>query len=329
MTSDVSPEELILWLVCPVVFLFGMVGNVITLVVMYRLRHHFLTFAYYFAALSLSDSMLLVFSMLPRWAESLTKLRFEVKDHLMCKIDAVVHYAAFIASSWFLAGLAAHRAAVVLWPYSVGSPYAQPVAKLLISMVAASSGLMAFFMLSRDDMNFEDCYFGSAIKLRHKGPEVWFWVDSALIFFLPCIVIVGANVVIMLHLIASDDQVLMEYTNAAVNFYLYCLTGERFRKETKNIRYIHMRRRSSEPEEEESGGQTPVLVLSVVRVDSSCSRSSILKRTRSTSSVRKTVSFQDEKTAFLEDTDAQTLTFPLQPHHGKISETKTEDSIAS
>jgi hypothetical protein len=157
----------------------------------------------------ISDSALLLFNLLPRWAESVFQNCFGVSNKtgdLFCTMEGWLYYAAFAASSWFLAGMIFTRTLASIVSNVVREHH---------QMMFFKGGVVAIFVmacsLSMVLVGYNKyppcCYLGSENRMRLSDiSHAWAWVSFALIVPIPFLIIVVANVWLLVTVHQSHSK---------------------------------------------------------------------------------------------------------------------------
>ena len=289
------------------VLLFGTFGNVMTVIILRRLRSGWSAMNVYLTALALSDTAMLYSGTLPMWARKVLDYDVYASHVVVCKLGMCIMTTTATLSSWLLVALAAQRAASVVWPHRVNVICTRHKSVVTIVVITAACSLLQTHTLYGFDLvkftngTTERCTFGSADYQRFW---VSVWVMVSLLVYSPlpsmCLVVgnavprgwkltvaikearakfssrredqkdsrekkassvtvtiitvSGAFVLITVPLTTYNtffhgyasgaiDYFLYDLffvfgmSNIAWNFYLYCLTGSKFREEFKKIMF--------------------------------------------------------------------------------------------
>ena len=286
------------------ILLLGTFGNVMTVIILRRLRSGWSAMNVYLTALALSDTAMLYSGALPMWTRKVLGYDAYASHVLVCKLGMYVMTTTATLSAWLLVSLTAQRAASVVWPHRVNvicTRHKSIITIVIITTVCSllqSHTVYGFDLVRFGNGTTERCTFGSA-----DYQEFWlrFWVDVGLFLYsvLPCVCLIVSNVVLgwkltvamkeakekfstgrqdqtnsrrkkassvtltiiivsvafvlitvpltvyntFFHGFASSaiDYFLYDFlfvfgmSNFAWNFYLYCLTGSKFRREFRKV----------------------------------------------------------------------------------------------
>ena len=289
-----------------VILLFGTFGNVMTVIILRRLRSGWSAMNIYLNALALSDTAMLYCVALPAWARKVMDYDVYASHVIACKLAVWGMNFASISSAWLLVALTAQRAASVVWPHHVSFICTRHKSIVIIIIIAFVCGVLqshmlyGFGLVKTENGTTERCTFSST-AYQEFYVDVWIKVNTILYSLLPCVCLIVSNVILgwklavamkqareklsirsedrkdsrqkkassvtvtiitvsvafviitvpfmiycsMFYIIASSEIHFFLYDflfiiglfNFAWNFYLYCLTGSRFRDEFKKIMF--------------------------------------------------------------------------------------------
>ena len=289
-----------------IILLFGTFGNVMTVIILRRLRSGWSAMNVYLNALALSDTAMLYCVALPAWARKVMDYDVYASHVVICKLAVRGMNLASISSAWLLVALTAQRAASVVWPHRVNVICTRHKSIVIIIIIAVACGvfqsnmLYGFGLVKTENGTTERCTFSSTAYQEFYA-RVWIKVNMILYSLLPCVCLIVSNVILgwklavamkqareklstrsedrkdsrqkkassvtvtiitvsvafmiitvpfmiyssVFYVIASceihyflyDFLFIIGLSNFAWNFYLYCLTGSRFREEFKKITF--------------------------------------------------------------------------------------------
>ena len=289
------------------ILLFGTFGNVMTVIILRKLRSGWSAMNVYLTALALSDTAMLYSVALPMWSRKVLDYDIYASHVVVCKLGIWMMVTTATLLAWLLVALTAQRAASVIWPHRVNVICTRHKSVVTIVVITAACSLLQTHTLYGFDLvkftngTTERCTFGSADYQRFW---VSVWVMVSLLVYSPlpsmCLVVgnavprgwkltvaikearakfssrredqkdslekkassvtvtiitvSGAFVLITVPLTTHNtffhgyasgaiDYFLYDLffvfgmSNIAWNFYLYCLTGSKFREEFKKIMF--------------------------------------------------------------------------------------------
>ena len=286
------------------ILLLGTFGNVMTVIILRRLRSGWSAMNVYLTALALSDTAMLYSGALPMWTRKVLGYDAYASHVLVCKLGMYVMTTTATLSAWLLVSLTAQRAASVVWPHRVNVICTRHKGVVIIAVITALCSLLQSHLLyglrlvKVENGTTERCTFGSP-AYQEFYVSVWIKVNLFLYSVLPCLCLIVSNMILGWKLTvamkeakeqfstAREDQknirqkkvssvtvtiiivsvafvvitipfmiystffygsrpseiyvflydffFVIGLSNFAWNFYLYCLTGAKFRKEFKKI----------------------------------------------------------------------------------------------
>ena len=184
--------------VSPFVLALGLFGNLVILILTRRLKQHFFAYVSFFVVSTLADTVILLFTALPRWLAVLADVRIRDDKGLACKYNTWIYHASTMISSCCLAAMAAQRATGVMWPLSAKTTSANRVALGVIIAIVVSSLLLHTHVLLDEAEDLSYCFLGSELHFNRdfKG-AVWSAVNFTFTFLLPFIVIVISDALLL------------------------------------------------------------------------------------------------------------------------------------
>ena len=289
-----------------VILLFGTFGNVMTVIILRRLRSGWSAMNVYLTALALSDTAMLYCVALPTWARKVLDYDVYASHVIVCKLAVWGMNLASISSAWLLVALTAQRAASVVWPHRVNVICTRHKSVVISVTIMVGCGLLqshmfhGFGVVKINNGTTETCTFSSTAYQEFYA-RVWIRVSMLLYSVLPCVCLIVSNVILgwkltgamreakdkfsarsenqkdsrqkkvssvtvtiitvsvafviitvpfmiyssvfyastssEIHLFLYDVLFVIGLFNFAWNFYLYCLTGSKFREEFKKIMF--------------------------------------------------------------------------------------------
>jgi 7 transmembrane receptor (rhodopsin family) len=282
--------------ISPVILLFGLIGNVLILLVISRRPLTGSSTSVYLLAMATSDSAALLLRVVPEFLKTSGLLDFSELSQWTCKLEKFSFYAASDVAIWILAAFTADRLVAVGFPLSkrlvCTSRKAYAVCGLLVA-VAISKNVHVFWTRGQvydvtGQVIVSQC--GRREQFIYFEEFVRPWMAFVLVSVLPSVVIVicnmyivhtltyvrrarkahnvtkpvggatslmciGASVTFLIcvtpsivlavgraywsgrqgYVIARVVNNQLACLNHAINVLLYCLTGQRFRRELVNV----------------------------------------------------------------------------------------------
>ncbi|KAL8581680.1 hypothetical protein ACOMHN_049236 [Nucella lapillus] len=302
-----------LWyIVGPVILLLGNFGNVMTIVIMWRMKSAESAISIYFTALAVVDLITLQVHLLNMWFLYTFDLWLFDAHDVLCRILFWISAHIATTSAWFLVCMTVHRAISVVWPHRVNVMCTRRRVVLLLTVIAVLIGGVYSHYLYGSSLTYQQ-YLDQYHCQMEQGSygqfvdDIFLYIDLVISSLLPFVCLVLANSVLVWtlrtsvreadqqfaagrgevsearqkaarsvtttvvcvsmtfivltapgniyqsfsYVVSTGDKLtiyqvvehyftmaicyMLIYLNHAVNFYLYCLTGKRFREEFINI----------------------------------------------------------------------------------------------
>ncbi|KAL8562144.1 hypothetical protein ACOMHN_041979 [Nucella lapillus] len=293
----------------PILLCIGTIGNVMTIIIMRRLKSDDSTINIYFAAIAGVDLVYLWTIVLNQFLQYNIGYDIKAIHGVFCKFFTWLYTGGGTVSCWYLVCMTVHRAMSVVWPHRVNVLCTRRTVLLILSAVTVFVGLLYSHYLIGYDVVFNEresqyrCTLATEDYANFHS-NIFVYIETLVYSAVPFIMIVVANTILTWKLVASArradrsltersssqarsrekeansvtltmmvvsltflvltlpasinfivtylvlvgysesslTQTLQSYavtivcsnlthTNHAVNFYLYCLTGRRFREE--------------------------------------------------------------------------------------------------
>ena len=213
-------------IVPPFILLFGIFGNVMTIIICRR-AEMMSSMSVYFVTLAGSDLMLLSVILVTEWVYYMFDTDLKSLHSLACKLNIYLGYVAGVLSAWILVAMTAQRAVCVLWPHrasilcSARNSKAIAVLLMLFTAILHCHVLYGFDLVTigdgtsktnntapRLDEDANPTTSTAAVCALVKEYtaffySVWSWVDLMIFSVLPWLCLVVSNSVLLWTLSAS------------------------------------------------------------------------------------------------------------------------------
>jgi len=206
-------KQLLLY-VPPIFFIVGLIGNMLSAVILTRPPMRSISTYRYLAVLSFTDSLVLSVGLLRMWLGQLL-----IGNDILhqwtwtCKLVNVVGYTVSNFSVWLIVAVTAERFIAVCYPLMAPSVCSRRRSTRIILSVLAVQLIIHIHFAWTVSVQAKDkvAYFQPETEVRcvaSKGfetliVEVWPWVDAAIYSFVPFVVIMALNSMMMRQVIAS------------------------------------------------------------------------------------------------------------------------------
>ena len=209
--AEFRAHKFLLLYVPPVLIILGTFGNIFSfLILMGRPMRKFSTYIY-LAVLSITDTLVLYMGLLRLWIGELTG--FDVRDRAdwICKVISVFGYTVSDYSVWLIIAVTVERYIAVCKPLKApGMCNRSRAIKVIIFLLFLLLTLNAHFFWTAQIKVFK---VGSVIIPQCAGAsqyevlvqDVWPWVDAFIYSFLPFVVILVLNAIIIFRVVRARN----------------------------------------------------------------------------------------------------------------------------
>ena len=186
----------------PVLLALGVPGNILSLVVLVRIRKS--ATSPYLIFLAGVDLFILCVSLLPNWIGGLKET--DIRDHsdVVCKLHVFAVYSSLQMSSWTLVLVTSERVCSVIYPHKVRALCTKVRCFIsLLLMVFSILCLNTHFFFGyhnefRPNVNRSRCICKEDFEFFEF--KVWPWIDFMVVFVVPCLFLVFGNFTIIYKL---------------------------------------------------------------------------------------------------------------------------------
>ena len=205
-----------------VILLFGTFGNVMTVIILRRLRSGWSAMNVYLTALALSDTAMLYTGALPMWARKVLDYDVYASHVVVCKLASWTMTTSAALSAWLLVVLTAQRAASVVWPHRVNVICTRHKSVVIIVVITAvcsslhSHALNGFKIMKLYNGSTERCTFGS-MAYQDFWVNVWVRVNMFVYSVIPSVGLIVSNAVLGWKLTVSVKEAREKFATGSVN----------------------------------------------------------------------------------------------------------------
>lgn len=197
-----------LWLIIPpIVTVIGVVGNVLTVAILLRQLGRWSSTAVFLFVLALSDTVQLLNSPVRNWIfRGLEKHDVRHLSELGCKFSFFFTYGAVQFSSWILVAVTVERFVSVRWPHRVRegcTPRSSTVVVFIILVIIIGLNAHIFYGVGVSDLpQFVGQGYCEVLTVEYQEfwEDVWPWIDFAVAFALPFLILTVCNSMIIYKL---------------------------------------------------------------------------------------------------------------------------------
>lgn len=193
----------------PLILLLGTLGNVLSFVILRHRAMNLVSTYFYLAILAIADILVLYIGLLRLWIGELTDVDVSDKSDWMCKLTMVFAYVTSDLSVWLIIAVTVERYIAVCYPFQASSMCTVVRAKWVIVILM----LLLFSINSHFFWTVEITYINSSNKVGAKCDggesyqllvnEIWPWVDTILYSFLPFLIIIFLNSLIIRQVVMA------------------------------------------------------------------------------------------------------------------------------
>ena len=186
----------------PVLLALGIPGNILSLIVLVRIKTS--QASPYLMFLAGVDLFVICVALLPNWIADLKEDNFSDNSDAVCKLHIFAVYASLQISSWTLVLITVERVCSVIYPHRVRALCTKVRAMIcLFVMVVFILGLNCHFLIGyhiefRPHINRSRCI--AREDFEHFEFKVWPWLDFLVVFLIPCLILVSGNILIIYKL---------------------------------------------------------------------------------------------------------------------------------
>ena len=195
--------------VAPIVFVFGMLGNCLTIAVMLRKRYSGSSVRMFMLLLAVFDSTVLVCAVPPEWLTTVIGVKIKEIHPVVCQLDRLLYYTAGDSSIWTLCAFTADRFVAVCWPFLKQNTYFSKntwLVSLILLAVSTLKNLHVFWSRGRQfDIHgnvTSNC--GYRTEFANFEEYVRPWIVFVTVSVIPFFTLLFCNIMIVRALIASE-----------------------------------------------------------------------------------------------------------------------------
>ncbi len=200
-------HKLLLLYIPPILLILGTVGNVLSFLILMRQSMRRYSTYIYLAILSITDTLVLYIGLLRLWVGELTGYDLRDQADWICKLINVVGYTVSDYSVWLIIAVTVERFVAVCYPLKAPSMSNHRKACLVIcSLLCVLFLINIHFFWTAQIKSYK--HKGETILQCEGGPhykmlveDIWPWVDAFLYSFLPFVVILVLNTLIIRQVI--------------------------------------------------------------------------------------------------------------------------------
>ena len=187
-----------------IIFILGTVGNLLSFAVMVQRNMRASSTAFYMASLALADTVVLLVGCLRRWVVEMFEVDLLNESPAACYIVNFLQYWSFDVAVWILVIMTMDRVVVVTSPLKA-QVYAtrRRAAIALIIVLTACAGINLHFFFTTE---YSDNVCTAKKKHLEFFNSIWSWIDATVYSFLPFVLLLVMNVVIIVFMGQADRR---------------------------------------------------------------------------------------------------------------------------
>jgi len=207
-------HKTLLLYVPPIFFIIGLIGNLLSAVILTRPPMRSISTYRYLTVLSFTDSLVLTVGLLRMWLGQLL-VGDDVLDHWSwaCKLVNVVGYTVSNFSVWLIVAVTIERFVAVCYPLMAPSVCSRRRStRIILAVLAVQLVIHVHFAWTvgvhaavddDDDITDGRRQCQALPGFQTLVDDVWPWIDAAIYSFVPFVVIMALNMMIVRQVIAS------------------------------------------------------------------------------------------------------------------------------
>ena len=211
--DGISDKVRLTRIILPIVIVVGVVGNSLSLAVMLRTSMRQTSTALYLAALAVADTLVLLAGALRQWLMVLPgRLDLAATNIVPCKLLPWVFYSATHTAGWLIVFMTIDRFFLIRYPLKMKRVSSGKIARVIISFTWVLFGLVNMHFLILGDIivapraggQTQTYCFPSSEAGQQFYTDVFPWIDAALYNYLPFVLLVIFNGLLVATLCSAD-----------------------------------------------------------------------------------------------------------------------------
>ena len=189
----------------PIIVIVGLFSNMLTLVVMRRPALKSSSVSVYFSVLAVTDSLVLLLDLMDNWINRLFSINIKgMSDHL-CRGFRTLFSTAYTYSAWLVVCIVVERVIVVTFPFHAKrfcTTRIATVVSFIVLVLVFVKNCYHMFMWEVDING--SCHF--APQYQYFARYISQWVGSAFYSYIPFLILVICNSVLIRSLAVADKK---------------------------------------------------------------------------------------------------------------------------
>ncbi|XP_060588697.1 lysophosphatidic acid receptor 6-like [Ruditapes philippinarum] len=196
-----------LWkIVPPIIISVGLIGNILTLIILLRHGRKLSSTAVFLLTLTISDTLFLLNAPLRHWILAMWDEDVRHISEIGCKFSVYLTYSSLQLSSWVLVAVTVERFICVVWPHRVRlgcTPRSSVIMVIILSFVIFGGNTHILYGYGRSDLLiFRNRGFCEPLYEGYNTfwSKTYSWIDFIVVFVIPFCILLLANVTIIYKL---------------------------------------------------------------------------------------------------------------------------------
>lgn len=195
----------------PIIIVVGVLGNLLTVVVLSRSSRKFSSTTLYLVTLAISDTLFLLNGPIRQWIRHTWKYDIRSSHEIVCKFTVCLTYGTYQFSSWLLVALTVERVFSVLWPHKVRRSCTATTSKVVISLLfICILGLNSHWFYGLGNSQLKYYAVKTCMPLFEEYSyffhHIWHWINFVVAFIIPFVVLAVGNSIIIYKIKRSQRK---------------------------------------------------------------------------------------------------------------------------
>ena len=219
---EFSFHKYLLFYVPPVLLIVGTFGNVLSFLILKKLDKKSSTFVF-LRALAITDLIVLYIGLLRLWIEEIS-IDIQTQSDWLCKTTVFLGYVGSDVSVWIIIAVTAERFFVVYFPI-IGRRYCNvknaKIVILCIIFIFSSVNVHFLWSVEIGETHLNTTTVtvcNAAEEFKSLVTAIWPWVDAAIYSFIPFVLILLLNVLIIRKMITTRRTRIRRLSACAYQF---------------------------------------------------------------------------------------------------------------
>lgn len=193
--------------VSPILLITGLIGNILSIIILRHSKKRS-SINTYLSVLALADISVLIFGLLSTWVHEVSGVDVFRSRNALCKVWNWIAFSSSIFSVWLIVAITTERFIVVCFPLSAQRVCNKRRTKgIIIFILIFSLCLNAHFLFTTGIVNHESTRPCDALDgYKHFVRKIWSWMDAAVYFILPFLIISALNTVIVAKVVKATRR---------------------------------------------------------------------------------------------------------------------------